>query len=54
VLVDVATMLIAGGEAIADIDTLRHQGLLFGPVASPRRCGAPRQRSTRQPGRRST
>ncbi len=25
VLVDVATMMAAGGEAIADIDTLRHQ-----------------------------
>src|SRR5690349_21556356 len=25
VLVDVATMITAGGEAIADIDTLRHQ-----------------------------
>ena len=35
VLVDVATMLAGGGEAIADIDTLRHQGQLLGPVASP-------------------
>jgi hypothetical protein len=35
VLVDVATMLVAGGEAISDIETLRHQGLVFGPVASP-------------------
>ena len=34
VWVDVATMLTAGGEAIADIDTLRHQGDLLGPVAS--------------------
>ena len=34
VLVDVATMLAGGGEAIADIDTLRHQGQLLGPVAS--------------------
>jgi hypothetical protein len=32
---DVATMLTAGGEAIADIDTLRHQTALLGPVASP-------------------
>ena len=35
VLVDVATMLVAGGEAIADIDTLRHQDQVLGPVASP-------------------
>jgi hypothetical protein len=35
VLVDVAVMIAAGGEAIADIDTLRHQDDLFGPVASP-------------------
>jgi hypothetical protein len=35
VLVDVATMLAAGGEAIADIDTLRHQDQVLGPVASP-------------------
>lgn len=34
VLVDVATMLAALGEAIADIDTLRHQHQLHGPVAS--------------------
>src|SRR4051812_3056903 len=33
VLVDVATVLAAGGEAIADIDTLRHQPL-WGPVPS--------------------
>ena len=33
--VDVATMLTAGGEAIADIDTLRHQTACSGPVASP-------------------
>lgn len=35
VLVDVATMLVAGGEAIADIDTLRHQDQVLGSVASP-------------------
>ena len=35
VWVDVAVMLVAGGEAIADIDTLRHQSGLLGPVASP-------------------
>jgi hypothetical protein len=35
VLVDVATMLAGGGEAIADIDTLRHQEQVLGPVASP-------------------
>jgi len=34
VLVDVAVMLAAGGEAIGDIDTLRHQGRVLGPVAS--------------------
>ncbi len=34
VLVDVATMIAAGGEAIADIDTLRHQREVLGPVAS--------------------
>lgn len=35
VLVDVAVMLAAGGEAIADIDVLRHQAGVLGPVASP-------------------
>ena len=35
VLVDVATMLAGGGEAIADIDTLRHQDAVLGAVASP-------------------
>jgi len=35
VLVDVATMITAGGEAIADIDTLRHQQDVLGAVASP-------------------
>jgi hypothetical protein len=35
VLVDVATMLAGGGEAIADIDTLRHQRPCLGSVASP-------------------
>lgn len=35
VLVDVATMIADGGEAIADIDVLRHQGQVLGPVASP-------------------
>ena len=34
VWVDVAVMLTAGGVAIADIDTLRHQADLWGPVAS--------------------
>ena len=34
VLVDVATMIAGGGEAIADIDVLRHQGAVLGPVAS--------------------
>ncbi|WP_353358113.1 transposase, partial [Intrasporangium sp. DVR] len=35
VLADVAVTLAAGGEAIADIDVLRHQGGVLGPVASP-------------------
>ena len=35
VLSDVAVMLADGGEAIADIDVLRHQGEVLGPVASP-------------------
>jgi len=35
VLVDVAVMLADGGEAIADIDVLRHQAQVLGPVASP-------------------
>jgi len=35
VLVDVAVMLADGGEAIADIDVLRHQSAVFGDVASP-------------------
>jgi hypothetical protein len=34
VLVDVAVMLAGGGEAIADIDVLRHQSQVLGPVAS--------------------
>ncbi|OFE16170.1 hypothetical protein BA895_19975 [Humibacillus sp. DSM 29435] len=34
VVVDVAVLLADGGEAIADIDVLRHQGQVLGPVAS--------------------
>jgi hypothetical protein len=34
VLVDVAVMLADGGEAIADIDVLRHQSQVLGPAAS--------------------
>jgi Transposase DDE domain group 1 len=34
VLVDLAVLIADGGEAIADIDVLRHQQELFGPVAS--------------------
>jgi hypothetical protein len=34
VLVDVAVMLADGGEAIADIEVLRHQADVLGPVAS--------------------
>jgi len=35
VLADVAVMLADGGEAIADIDVLRHQAVVLGSVASP-------------------
>jgi hypothetical protein len=35
VLSDVAVMLADGGEAIADVDVLRHQSGVLGPVASP-------------------
>lgn len=35
VLTDIAVMLADGGEAIADIDVLRHQRSVLGPVASP-------------------
>jgi hypothetical protein len=34
VLVDLAVMIADGGEALCDIDVLRHQGEVFGPVAS--------------------
>lgn len=34
VLVDVAVMIADGGEAISDIDVLRHQSSVLGPVAS--------------------
>ena len=34
VLVDLAVLLADGGEAIADIDVLRHQDQVLGPVAS--------------------
>jgi len=34
VLVDVATLIAGGGEAIADIDVLRHQNQVLGSVAS--------------------
>jgi Transposase DDE domain group 1 len=34
VLVDLAVMIADGGEAIADIDVVRHQHEVFGPVAS--------------------
>jgi len=34
VLVDVAVLIAGGGEAIADIDVLRHQSQVLGPVAS--------------------
>lgn len=35
VLTDVAVMLADGGEAISDINVLRHQAQVLGPVASP-------------------
>jgi hypothetical protein len=35
VITDLAVMIADGGEAIADIDVLRHQGEVFGQVASP-------------------
>jgi hypothetical protein len=38
VLVDLAVMIADGGEAICDIEVLRHQGEVFGPVASPATC----------------
>src|SRR3954447_5915166 len=34
VLADLAVMIADGGEAICDIDVLRHQSEVFGPVAS--------------------
>jgi hypothetical protein len=34
VIVDVAVLIAGGGEAIADIDVLRHQGEVLGSVAS--------------------
>ena len=34
VLTDVSVLLADGGEAISDIDVLRHQGQVLGPVAS--------------------
>lgn len=34
VLVDLAVLLADGGEAISDIDVLRHQSQVLGPVAS--------------------
>jgi Transposase DDE domain group 1 len=34
VLVDLAVMIADGGEALCDIDVLRHQDEVFGPVAS--------------------
>ena len=51
VLVDVAVMLADGGEAIADIDVLRHQSQVLGPVASAPtvwRTSNPDDRSTRR------
>ena len=41
VLVDVAVMIADGGEAIADIDVLRHQSSASARSRRRRRCGAP-------------
>ncbi|MBQ0901304.1 IS1380 family transposase [Micromonospora sp. U21] len=38
VLTDLAVMIADGGEAIADIGVVRHQGEVFGQVASPATC----------------
>jgi hypothetical protein len=38
VLVDLAVMIADGGEAICDIDVLRHHDQVLGPVASPATC----------------
>ncbi|MGS2620177.1 IS1380 family transposase [Micromonospora sp. LZ34] len=38
VLTDLAAMIADGGQAIGDIDVLRHQGEVFGQVASPATC----------------
>ncbi|WP_319462494.1 IS1380 family transposase [Micromonospora sp. RTP1Z1] len=38
VLIDLAVMIADGGEAIADIDVVRHQADLFGRIASPATC----------------
>src|SRR3954447_21213885 len=38
VLVDLAVMIADGGEAICDIDLLRHQEQVLGAVASPATC----------------
>lgn len=38
VAVDLAVMIADGGEAICDIDVQRHQGEVFGPVASAATC----------------
>jgi hypothetical protein len=48
VWVDVATILAAGGEAIADIDTLRHQEPLLGRWRRRRRSGGCWTRRVRQ------
>lgn len=45
VLVDVAVMLADGGEAIADINALRHQSSLWGRSRRRRRCGGRWMRS---------
>ena len=49
VLADVAVMLADGGEAIADIDVLRHRPAFSARSRRRRRCGGPWTRS-RPPG----
>jgi hypothetical protein len=43
IAVDLAVMLVDGGEAIADLAVLRDQAGLFGPVASDSRAGIARE-----------
>ena len=60
VLTDLAVAIADGGTTIGEIDTLRHQGELFGPVASDTtawrtlsQCDGWRWSGSARPGRRS-